>query len=594
MKFFIVLLIFILSFYNISFGGEPLFKGEYSFSVGYNFVSKDNDPVLVSEYKNLSSSPVFLFNFADLAGHHKYSGELNFLNRDDMNFHLQYDFKDFIRAEVRKNDFFHNISHKNFNYTADYFDYKPQDNYFTDISKNSIFFKIRPTDLPYHIRIFAEEFDKKGEKQKRFYGRSRLDSIPLDYNIYSTSKNYDLKNEFYQFSLDGIVGGVNFLVLLELANLKDKDIDNSEGGELLVVPSLTKNYKHIALYSNQTGQLTYAFSFTNSEINNNKRDELNQKTAEFNYKNSSGIITYYPAKDLKFYLKMRYEDKEENSPTSIRFLNSDYPTKNQIPSTSTTLIYGLIYNLTKEWRFKYEGKSKETRRTGVIDNEWLMSNSFGIEGKIDKTQIKIRETIENIENPYYKTTPKSQYKTNFNLNSPISDKSGIDFDYTILVKINDDEDYYIQEALSNSFVMNYYYAFDNNFDVNTYIGFDKDRYKFDINIFGGGNIPNTPYKSTRLYGDIVISKLFTKKYNAYSDLFYQRVYGNYYPGISSLMNETTEIDYYQYGMKIGNNIKIGDDQMVKIELAYLKHTEKSSESLSGDVKNIYIAWEKKW
>ncbi|MCX7991861.1 MAG: hypothetical protein N2999_07505 [Proteobacteria bacterium] len=594
MRFLVIFSALFFIFCNNSFGEEPLLKGEYSFSVGYKFISKDKEPSLISEYEPLSSSPLFLLNFADLTGHHKYLGEINFLNKDDLNFHLQYDYKDFIRLEMRVEDFFHNTIHKGFAYTNDYIDYKPTDNYFADLSRNSLFFKIRPTDLPYHIRVFIEELNKKGEKQKRFYGRSRLDSVPLDYNLYSTSKPYDINNEFYQLSLDGIIGGINFLALLELANLKDKTFDNSEGGQIDVTPSITKNYKQLVFYSNQTGQISYAISFTNSNINNNKRDELNQKTAEFNYNNSNAIITFYPVKELKFYLKLKYEDKEENSPINIRFLNVDYATKNQIPSSTVTFLYGLVYNLGKDWRFKYEGKNKDTRRSGVVDNEWLLSNSFGIEGKVNKTQIKLREIIESIDNPYYKNTPKSQYKTNLYISNPLNDRSGIDLDYSIAVKKNDDINYYLQEGVSNSLMINYYYMFDNNLDLNAYVGLDRDRYKFDINIFGSGNIPNTPYKSTRLYGDITLSKAFTKQYDAYGDIFYQRVYGNYYPDINYLTNEITSVDYYQYGLKLGNRLKIGKDQNVKLELGYSKHTEKSIEELSGDVKNIYVAWVKKW
>ncbi len=594
MRILICFVIISLAFVSNAFSEEQSIREDYTFSVGYNVISKEKNATLLSEYAPLSSSPTFFLDFANLSGHNKYSAELNFLNKDDMYLNINYRYKDIISSEFKKNDFFHNLSFKNFGYNSDYVNYQPFNNYFIDVTKNSLFFKIKPTTLPYHIRAYIEESNSDGRKQKRFYGSWRLDSLPLDNKLYSTSKPFDLRNEFYQFSVDGIIGGINFLGLLELSNLKDKDIDNSHGGQIGITPSLTKNYNHIALYSNQTGQISYALSFTQSNINNNKRDELNQKSAEYSYNNSSAIFTYYPAKDLKLYLKMRYEDREESSPDIIRFLNVDYYSKNQIPQTTTTLIYGLVYNLSKEWRFKYEGKNKETKRSGVVDNEWLLANTFAVEGKIDKTKVKIKETLEYIENPYYKGTPKSQYKTTLNLSNPLNNNSGIDFEYNFIAKNNDDTNYYIQEGLTNSFMFNYYYNFDENLDLSCFLGYDKDRYKFDINIFGGGNIPNTPYKSTRVYGDISINKLFNKKYSFRGDVFYQRVYGNYYPDTNYLINDITSTDYYQYGINIGNGIKINDSQLIKLDLSYSKHIEKSDDDLSGSIKKIYIAWEKRW
>lgn len=585
---------FLLIVFNISFAEENFIKGEYDLSMGYNFISKDKNPDLISEYSSLSSSPVFLLNFSDLVGHNKYSVDLNFFSKDDVDFKLSYDYKDSFRLVLNKKDFYHNMTHKNFSHTVDYFDYRPSDKYFLDLAQDSIFLKIRPTILPYHIRLYVENFDKKGIKQKRFYGRARIDSVPLDYNLYSTSKKYDLDTDFYQASMDGIIGGINFLALIEHANLRDEAFDISEGGNLLIVPSLTKEYKHIALYSNQTGQISFVFSFTNSEIKNNKRDELNQKSGDSTYNNSSAIFTYYPLKDLKFYLKLKYEDREERSPEKIRFLNIDYLTKNQIPANITTLLYGLVYNLNRDWKIKYEGKSKETKREFVVDNEWLLSNSVSLEGKIANTNIKIKETIENVQNPYYRDTPKSQFKTNFSTSTVLNERSGIDLDYTITSMFNDDINYYFQEGLSNSLTINYYYNSESNWQINTLFGLDRDRYKFDINIYGGGNIPNTAYKSTRLYGDLNVSKSISKKSDYYGDVFYQRVYGNYYPNNSLLTNEITNIDYYQYGLKLGNNIKITTNQLIKLEFAYAKHSEKTVDSYSGEVRSFYISWEKKW
>lgn len=577
-----------------SYSEESFFKGEYSLSAGYIFNSTSQSDSIISEYNAPLTSPAINLDLKDLAGHSKYIGELEFENRDDFKFHLQYDYKDIFRAEIRKNDFFHNTSHKNFSYSTAFNDYRKDDKYFYDLSRNSFFFKIKPDIIPYSLRVYVEEYNKKGLSQKRFYGQSRIDSVTKDYNLYSTSNYIDLKNELYGASIDGMIGGINFMALFEAANIKNNAYDTSEGGEIQITPSITRNYKQLALYTNQAGQLSFIFSFTNSEINNNRRDELNQKSAEYSYNNSSLMFTYYPIKDLKFYLKLRYEDKDEKSPEKIRFLGVDYPSEDLTPSTAVTLSYGLYYNLAKDWRFRYDGKSKEIKRAGVLDNEFKISNTFGIEGRINKTQIKLKETVENTENPYYKGSPKNLYKTALSVSHPLSERSGIDFDYSFSMKKNDDPRYYIQEDITNSFILNYYCMFDNDLNLNAYLGFDRERYKYDMNIYMVGNIPNTPYRTNRIYGDINLSKSFTKKSSGYADLFYQRGYGNYYPDYTYKLNEITAIDFYQYGILLGHNCKIRNNETVKLELSYKKHTEKTFEALSGDIKTIYIAWEKRW
>ncbi len=574
---------------------ESYLQKDYSFSLGYNFISTGNSSVLVSEYASPISSPELILNLKNLAGHHKYMGDLNFLNRDDFTLHFQYDYSDVFRAEIRKTDFFHNLNHKYFIFTTDYVDYRADDSYFFDINRNSAFFKYKlPINQPYHIRFGAEELIEKGSFQKRFYGQARTDSIVKDNRLYSTSKPIDLRTYNYETSLDGIIGGVSFSAILEVANQKDKKSDASEGGNILSIPSSTRSYKHLSLYSNQTGQISYVVSFSNSEINNNKRDELNQKSAEYNYNSSSAIFTYYPFKDLRLYLRLKYEDREEKSPEKIRFLTIDYPTFYSSNVTSTSLNYGLVFNINKDFRFKFDGKSKETKRDGVMDNEWLLSNSVALEGKVTNTKIKIKETIENIENPYYRGTPKNLYKTNFFIGQELNEKSGIDFDFCFSVRKNDDQNYYIQEHITNSLMLTYYHIFDNHTNFNVYLGYDKERYKLDLNIFGGGNIPNTPYRMTKIYGDINLSKAFTKKSSAYTDIFYQRGYGNYYPESSMKLNEITFNDFYQYGITLGHNCRYTSSDTVKLELSYKKHTEKSFDNLSGDIKTIYLAWERRW
>ncbi len=275
MKKCLYLIIIFFIFFKIGLADEIEYR-EINASLGYRFYSYDGFLNLVVEYDTAKSSPYFSLIYKDLAPNNKIIFDALLDEKDNRNVYLSFIHKDTICLNFNSTGFIHNFDHKKLLYNPQIYDLNPYTKYKIDFSKNSFLVKYKLYNYPLHLKLFIEDIERDGTIQKRFFGSRSFDvnilSLPASIrsNIFSRDRQIRFETERVTGTLDGIFGGVGFVGELISENFSNKHHNSPD--YLLNYPNINKTAYDFKLYSNLTGQLSWAFAVNRRDTNNHNRD----------------------------------------------------------------------------------------------------------------------------------------------------------------------------------------------------------------------------------------------------------------------------------------------------------------------------------
>lgn len=624
MKKYLYFVIFILFFISIGFADEIEYR-EINTAVGYRFYSYDGFLYLVGEYEPARSSPYFSLIYKDLSPNNKIIFDALIKEKDDRDIELSITHKDSLHLDFNNINLVHNLDHKKLLYDPQIYDLNPITKYKLDFSKNSFLLKYKLFNYPLHLRFYIEDIERDGTVQKRFYGSRSLDisilSLPPAQrnNIFSRDRQIGFETEKVMGTIDGVLGGIGFVGEIMSENFSNKHHNSPD--YLLNYPGINKSAYELRLYSNLTGQVSWAIALNRKDAKNHNRDEIGREGARVTQNDTVAAFTYYPRKNLKLTLKVGYTDREQEGPDTVRFLNNDnVGIKDAISFVQKTADLSGFYELSPLLIFKLNVKRKEVERNFNYFTlpEYSHTNTgiFTVEGKFKKGfSYKISQKVENNHNPAYKKMPEMAYATTLNLNYDFNNFSGIYLQSEYISGKNDTENTYFVSSKEFKQFLNCWFELKENLSLNLYGFYNNER--FVSNIQYGNTSPtfiydkNVPFTFTLYQGGINMNKAF-KKHNVYSDISYIRGFGTYYPhfiagtattagpppvtytfntiGLDSLAN----LDFYQYRLLVGNVFEIDRKSKLKVEASLSDHIDRTRQSIEGTIKMIFLSWELKW
>lgn len=619
------LYIFTLFFVGTAFGEEIVYK-ELNTYLGYKFYSPDGAINLVSEYQSGNSSPYFSLIYKDLSPNNKVMFNALISEKDDRNIDLHFIHKDILYLEFSNISLVHNLGHYKLLYDPQIYDLNPDSNYKLDFSKSNFMTKYKPFNYPLHLRLYLEDIERDGTIQKRFYGSRSFDpnilALPatLRNNIFSRDRQIGFENERVIGSIDGIIGGIGFLGEISTENFSNKHHNSPD--YLLNYPNISKVGYDLKLYSNPTGQISWAIAINRKDTINHNKDEVGREGASVTQTDSVVVLTYYPKKNLKFSLKVGYTDRDQDAPDTVRFLNNDIVgIKDPVSFVKKTADFSGWYELSPQVIFKLNLKRKEIERNynyfALPEYTHTNTGIISVEGKLKKGfSYKISQKIENNHNPSYKKMPEKAYSTLLNLNYDFNNFSGIYLQSEYVTAKNDSENAYFVTSKEYKHFLNCWVDFSDNLFLNFYGLYNNEKYVSDIQY---GNTSPTiildkrvPYTFTLYQAGVNLNKTLNKKSNLYTDISYIRGYGTYYPHFNAGtatnlgpplivynfdtvgLDSLAYTDFYQYGFLVGNIYEISNKSRIKVEASIKDHIDKTRQSVEGTIKMVFVSWELKW
>ncbi|MCX7769502.1 MAG: hypothetical protein N2202_00295 [Proteobacteria bacterium] len=621
-----IILVFLIFFTSNVVLAEDIVYREFYFETGYKFYSVDGAVDLVNEYKASRSSPYFSLTYKDLSPNDKIMFDALINEKDNRNIDLHYIHKDLLNIEFSNRSLVHNLDHKLLLYHPEKYDLNPSTNYRLDFLKNYFSTKYKPFNYPFHLKLIIEDIERDGTVQKIFYGARSLDlnilSLPpnLRNNIFSRDRQIGFETERIIATIDGILGGVGLVFDLTSENFTNKHHNSLD--YLLNYPTINKNAYELKLYSNLTGQLSWALALNRRDAKNHNRDEIGREGASVTQTDTVATVTYYPKKNLKFTLKVGYLDRDQDNPDTVRFLNNDIVgIKDAVSYSKKTADFSAWYEISSKAILKLNLKRKEIERSFNYFTlpEYSHTNTgvLSLEGRLNKNfSYKLIQKVENNHNPSYKKMPEMLYSTAVNLNYDFNIFSGIYLQSEYLMSENNSDIGYFRRSREHKHFLNCWINISDDLNLNLYGYYNSE--KFISNIQYGSSNPtffldkDVPYSFTLYQTGLNISKIINKKHNLYGDVSYVRGYGTYYPhlfigtvtnpgpplvtynfntlGLDSLAST----DFYQYGILLGNSYSIGKRSRVRLEASLKDHVDKTNYPKEGTVKMVFVSWEMKW
>lgn len=609
MKKFIIFFCFFILLSGIAFSEEDKTR-EITLEPGYTFYSVDKTPSLVDEYSRTKSSPAVKFNMKDYSESYKYNIKLDINKYDDYDFDIHWYYKEKVRVELTGLYFDHNLGFKS---NPSFINLSPERDYIVKYRNQKAEIKYKPFLYPFHIKLNLEKIEKEGDVQKRFMGTSSSNPAYNSFeDIFSRKMPINYVTNVAGISVDGLLGGVN--VFLEATRTIFNDDSKITDDGILNVPEISEGTYSLKLTSNQSGKVSYAISLSRIDKDNDSRDEKGQKGAKSSYNNSHLLLSYYPFQQLKLSIKAAYEDYEQDNVRQWRYIGSDYPVQLPINYIRKSISAKGRYDLSKNSYLAAEVKGREVDRNNTVNEVPEVSRQssakveYGLSIK-DSLNIKVSQLFEKNSNPSYKDIPENVSKTNINANYIISDNSGLDLSAFYIYETNGNMTSYFVENRTKGINATFYYTPTEKLAINLYGVIESQDYKSDLE-FGkstsaGYFVTRTPYESKTLQIGASANKKLGIKQEVYGDIFYLRGYGTYSPqNISGTigaylydtndLDKLAQVDFYQYGLLIGSKYQLGKKDVLKCEISYKDHEEKTDTSLSGTVKAIFVAWERKW
>lgn len=609
MKKITVILFFILCF-AIPLLAEEEKPHEITVEPGYRFYSKDKNPALADEYSNSTSFPYIKFEAKGYTEDYKYNLLLDINEKENYDFDIHSYYKDTLRFELTGLYLDHNLGFKD---NTTMFNLTPGEDYFVKFRNQRAALKYKPFLEPFHIRVNAEKMEREGDFQKRFYGNASLNpSYSSSDSIFSRKAPVNYVTNVGSVGMDGLLGGVSIFV--EASKITARDEAKLSDDLLFKLPQLEENAFSLKLNSNQAGKISVALAVSRKERDNEGYDEAGRKGAKSSYNNSAFFLSYYPDSSLKLSFKASYEDYDQDNPDKWRYNGTDYLTNSYTSYVRKSAQINAKYNIATNTYLAAELKGKELDRDNItIDMPEKSSQSsakllFSTVLK-NKCNVKVSQTYTHNNNPSYKNIAENAHKTNLVIDHTISDDMSFDVNATYLLETSDEAFTYFVENKVKTINANFYYVPTENINVGVYGLVEIQDYKSDLE-FGKQStaehfVIRTPYEAKTFQFGINANKKLKVKQDIYGDLFYLRGYGTYTPenfsGITgSYVYDTTglsklaAVDFYQYGLLLGTTYKLSVKDTLKCELGYKDHNEKAESALSGSIKTVFVAWERKW
>ncbi|GAB4435259.1 MAG: hypothetical protein OHK0040_06440 [bacterium] len=594
---------------GISFAEDEKTR-EITLEPGYKVYSVDKSPSLADEYSHSKSSPSIKFSIKDYSENNKYNIMLNINEYDDYDFDIHWYYKDRVRAELTGVYFDHDLGFKS---NTALVNLTPDADFIVKYRNQKAELKYKPFLYPFHIRLNAEKIEREGDVQKRFLGTASSNPAYNSYDsIFSLKTPVNAVTNVGGISLDGLVGGIN--VFLEATRTTYNDDAKKSDDGILNAPEISEGTYSLKLTSNQSGKISYALSFSRRDRDNDSRDEAGRKGASSSYNNTSFILSYYPLQHLKLSLRAAYEDYDQDNTAQWRYIGSDYAVQQPITYIRKTISAKGRYDFSRTTYIAVEVKERELDRDNTLNEVPENSRQFYTKTELgtalrDKLSIKLAQQFEKNNNPAYKDVPESLSKTSINGEYTITDKAGLDFNIFYLYETNNNITSYFVENRTKGVNATFYYNYDDKLSMNLYGLLESQDYKSDLE-FGKPTSPGhfvirTPYEAKTMQLGVNTNKKLSLKQELYVDVFYLRGYGTYTPQnvsgvIGTYAYDTTglerlaQVDFYQYGLLLGTKYKVSSKDNVKCEIGYKDHEEKSDTALSGTVKTLFLAWERKW
>lgn len=620
-----LIMLFLFFFASVVYADDIKYK-DFSLEPGYKFYFSDGDISKVSEYYSAKPSAFVSVIYKDLSPNNKVMFDASISEKDDRTLDFHFIHKDMMTIELSDYYFVHNLGRKTILYNPNTFDLNPESKYSLDVIRNYLKIKYKPFELPFHLGLFIENFERDGTVQKRFYGARSFDpnilSLPpvTRNNIFSRDRQIGFELERISGILDGVFGGVGFVSEISTENFTNKHKNSLDN--LLNYPSINSSSYNLKFYSNLTGQITWALSFNRRDSKNHNRDEIGREGAEITQTDSTALLSYYPDKKLKLSLKLSYTDRDQDNPDTVKFNGIDIVgIKDAVSFVKKTAELNAWYGFMPELNFKIKLQRKELERS--YNNFELPEYShtnigvFSIEGRFKKGfSYKISQKLENNHNPSYKKTPEMSYQTTVNLNYDFNSNSGIYMNSDYIFSRNDVEAQFFKKSWEYRHFINYWLNLDDNLNINVYGAYNNEKYISDVHF--GTTSPtfiidrNVPFQFTNYYAGLNFNKNITSRYSIYSDINYMRGYGTYYPHlvrdtVTTLgpppvtytfdtvgLDSLSSTDFYQYRILIGNKFGVIKNGNVRVELGYIDHVDKTNYPSEGTIKTIFVAWEQKW